>query len=187
MRLAGWALDAAEARWSKLGQSSAWSGAALVGVAWGLLALDRLGGLAFTEPRAFTRLAIAGVWGALGLTVGIWAIGRVLNGRAAGEGAPTSAVDSMWSTFAVVGWSHLPVAGLATVVLIVAGAMQILGPGLIVAVVVFAMLMPFALVTGVRHVAATSSSRAAAIVAIPYLVWLLVVARPALDSIGHLL
>lgn len=62
-----------------------------------------------------------------------------------------------------------------------------LGPGLVVAAIVFTLAVPVALVTGVRHIASSSIMRAVAIVAIPYMVRLLVVIRHELDSIQHLL
>jgi hypothetical protein len=76
---------------------------------------------------------------------------------------------------------------LAIVVFIAAGVLQILGPGLAVATVVFVVVVPFALVTGVRHVTGSSVVRASGIVAIPYVVWMAVVVRYLLNSIQHLL
>ena len=65
--------------------------------------------------------------------------------------------------------------------------MQLLGPGLAVAVLVFAGLLPLALVTGVRHVFQLGLPRAVLAVAVPYVAWLLVVARHVLGQVQHLL
>jgi hypothetical protein len=179
-------LRAADERWARLSTKSVWSATAIVTVTWSLIALDRLGGLALTEPRAFARLAVIGIWGWLALGLSVFAAVRV-SAKAAAPDARVRSVVSLERVLSVVGWAHVPVMALAVVVFISAGALQILGPGLVVAAVVFAVAVPFALVTGVRHIAASSIMRAIAIVAIPYAVWLLVVIRHALDSIQHLL
>ena len=182
-------LRSADERWARRTSGSVWSAAAIVAVAWGLIALNRLGGLSFTDPRAFVRVTLTGIWGWLALGACLWLVVRVST-----RAAPTDALDDADSSvvrlermLCVVGWAHTPIVVLAIVVFIAAGVLQILGPGLVVATVVFALFVPFALVTGVRHVAGSSIVWASAIVAIPYVVWLLVVVRNARDSIQHLL
>ena len=53
-------------RWARVGPQSLYSAAALVVVAFGLLALNRFGGLTTSAPRAFIRLTLVGVWGWIG-------------------------------------------------------------------------------------------------------------------------
>ncbi len=148
--------------------------------------MNRLGGLTLTDPRAFVRLTVIGIWGWLALGLSLWAVVRVF-AKAAAPDAPVRPVVPLDRMLSVVGWAHTPIAALAIVVFIAAGALQLLGPGLVVATVVFALFIPFALVTGVRHVAGSSVMRAIAMIAIPYAVWILVIVRHALDSIQHLL
>jgi hypothetical protein len=180
-------LATADGRWSRVEERPVWSAASLVVVAWGLIALNRIGGLALSEPRAVARLTVVGVWGWLALAVAIWSIATVgLRGSHSGI-RRDRAHASLPPVLAVVGWSHLPVVALAVVVFIAAGALRILGPGLFVAVAAFSALVPFALVTGVRHVFRTSTLAAIAVVAVPYLIWLVVVVRHSLGAIQHLL
>jgi len=179
-------LRAADERWAGRTSGSVWTAAAIVAVTWGLFALNRLGGLALTEPRAFARLAVVGIWGWLALGVAVWAAIRVSDIVAA-RGASLQPAVPLDRVLSVVGWAHTPIVALAIVVFVAAGALEILGPGLVVATIVFAAAVPFALVTGVCHVAGSSIMRTIAIVALPYSVWLHIIVRHALDSVQHLL
>jgi hypothetical protein len=153
----------------------------VVVVAWGLIALSRVGGLALDAPRALGRLTVAGVWGWLALTVAIWAI--------AGFVAASHRHDlrSLQLTLAVVGLAHAPVIAVAGVILIAAGALEVLGPSRIVAAVSLGAVMPLALITGVEHIFGFGYRWAAATVLLPYAAWLAVVARPSLAKVEHLL
>ncbi len=160
-------------RWARVGPEAVWSGLALVLVAWGLMAINRLGGLTFDAPRAFLRLTVVGVWGWLGLALAIWLVA----GRA----------SSLRRVLAVTGWVHVPVVGLAVLIFVVAGAFEVLGPGLIGAIVVFGVLIPSALVLGAEEVFGLERLRAVAVVSIPYLAWTVLVVRHVLGQVGHLL
>jgi hypothetical protein len=181
MNLVDRSLGPLQDRWTAVRPGSEWAGAAVVAVAWGLIALSRLGGLAVDAPRALTRLTVVGVWGWLALAVAIWMI--------AGCVAPVHRLDvrALQVTLAVVGLAHTPIIVLASVVLIAAGALRVLGPGLVVAVVSLVAVMPLALITGVDHVFGLGTRRAAATVLVPYAAWLAVIALPSLEQIEHLL
>jgi hypothetical protein len=173
-------------RWDFLGPSSVWSAIALELVASLLMALNRFGGLAVTEPRSVLRLVLVGVWGWLGLAVGIWAVAGLLARAAQAPGRP-SASASLQLTLAMVGWAYVPIAALGVVILIAAGLMQLLGPGLVVGALVVGVALPAALVTGTQHVFRLRLLGAAAAVAVPYAIWLLVVARHVFIQVRHLL
>ena len=178
--------DRTSLRWDFLGPSSVWSAIAFVLVASFLMALNRFGGLAVTEPRSVLRLALVGIWGWLGLAVGIWMVAGLLS-RAAQEPARHSASASLQLTLAMVGWAYLPIAALGVVVLFAAGLMQLLGPGLVVGVFVVGVALPVALATGAQQVYGLSLVRAVAVVAVPYSIWLFVVARHVFIQLRHLL
>lgn len=173
-------------RWDFLDPSSVWSAIALVLLASFLMALNRFGGLAVTEPRSVLRLALVGIWGWLALTVGIWVVAGFLSRAAQTSGRP-SAPASLQLTLAMVGWAHLPIAALGVVILVAAGLMQLLGPGLVVGALVVGVALPAALVTGTQHVFRLSVARAVAAVAVPYGIWLLVVVRHMFTQLRHLL
>ncbi len=168
-------------RWDPVRSGRVWAGVAVVVAAWGLIALGRLGGLAIDAPRALTRLTVVGVWGWFGLGIAIWAIAVV----PASSGSRR--VGSLTLTFAVVGLSHAPIIMLAGVILIAAGALEVLGPGRAVAAISLVVVMPLALITGVAHIFEFSTRRAAATVLLPYAAWLAVVVRPSLEQVEHLL
>ncbi|MDX2381890.1 MAG: hypothetical protein QNM02_19290 [Acidimicrobiia bacterium] len=174
------ALGSLRDRWAVIGPRSLWAGAAVVVAAWGLIALSRLGGLAVDAPRALARLALVGVWGWLALALAIW-----VGAQLAAPGR--RGVRSLQSTLAIVGLAHTPIIVLASVVLIAAGALEVLGPGMIVAALSLAVVMPLALITGVDHVFGFGARRAAVTVVLPYTLWLVVVARGSLRQVEHLL
>jgi hypothetical protein len=174
------------ARWERLTPRSVWPAIALVLVASGLMAITRVGGLVVDEPRSSLRLMLIGVWGWLGLAIGIWATGRTLS-HASATTRPPPLLTSLALTLAMVGWAHVPVIVLGLVVFVAAGLMQLLGPGLVVGAVVLAVALPVALVTGTRHVFALSWTGAAVAVVVPYAFWLLIAARHVHRQISHLL
>lgn len=184
MSVATPSLGALRERSTALEPRSIWAAAAVVAAAWGLIALARLGGLALDAPRAATRLTLRGVWGWLALSVAIWGIaGRLARGAARGG----AGVRSLELTLAMTGLAHAPIIAVAGVLLIAAGLLQLLGPGLIVASIALAVVVPLALLTGVQHIFGLSVGRAAATIALPYAGWLAVVVRPLLDQVAHLL
>ena len=159
---------------------------ALVVAASLVIAWSRFGGLAVDAPRAFLRMVLVGVWGWLGLGAGISLVGRFLSAAvalaAAGRPAP-----SLERTLAAVGFAHLPVLLLGVVILVGAGALQILGPSQVVAVVVFGFWFPALLVVAAGAQFGLDLLRAIVVVAVPYGCWLAFVGRHLLDQVQHLL
>jgi hypothetical protein len=167
-------------RWRRVGPESLWSAAGLVLVGAGILALTRLGGLVVDAPRAVLRLMLVGVWGWVGLSVAIWLTITATSGSAGPR-------PGLVHTLAIAGIAHAPVVALGVVVFVSAGVLDLLGPGMVTAWFVFAFWFPAMLVTGAAAGLHRSVPVAAASVAAPYLVWLVVVGRHVLDRIGHLL
>ncbi|MFQ5556827.1 MAG: hypothetical protein ACE5GB_04880 [Acidimicrobiales bacterium] len=173
-------------RWARVGPAAFWPAAALAVGASALLALNRFGGLVVETPRAFARMTLVGVYGWLGLTLTVWLIGS--RGRAQRDhDDPPWWSGSLQITLVAVGLAHLPLLVLGGVVLVSAGLFRILGPGLIVAIFVLSFWFPAALVTAARHTHRLSLRRAAAVVGMPYLLWLALVGRHLLGQIQHLL
>jgi len=173
-----------QARWNRVGPQSVWSAAATVTLASTLLALNRFGGLATTEPRPFVKLALIGVWGWIGLALAVWILGSLL---ADAGGQRGSLVTSLIRTAAAVGLAHAPIIALTVVVFVAADMMQLFGPGLVTAVIVFAVWFPAWLLAGTRSALRISLPRATAAVALSYGAWLHVVGRHLLGQIVHLL
>ncbi len=169
------ALRLHEGQWDRVDPGSLVAGAGVAVGASLLLALTRVGGLVVTEPRAFLRLALVGIWGWLGLAAVIWALSRGRSG------------DTLGVTAAAVGLAHTPVLVLALVVFTAANLLQQLGPGLVVAWFVFAFWFPANLTMAAQRSANASLLRAFATMAVPYAIWLVVVGQHLLDRIGHLL
>ena len=180
-------LDRLNGRWERLTPRSVWPAIALVLVASGLIAMTRVGGLVIDEPRSSLRLVLVGVWGWLGLAIGIWATGWTLSHASATTRPPPPPLTSLGLSLAMVGWAHVPVIVLGVVVFVAAGLMQLLGPGLVVGAVVLAVALPVALMTGTRHVFGLSWVGAAVAAVVPYAFWLLVAARHVHRQINHLL
>ncbi|MDH4279359.1 MAG: hypothetical protein OEW83_14910 [Acidimicrobiia bacterium] len=86
-----------------------------------------------------------------------------------------------------MGLAHLPLLVLGIVVFASVGLFDIVGPGLVVAVFVAGFWFPAGLVMAVAHVHRLSLIRAALVVALPYLFWLMTVGRHFHDRIQHLL
>lgn len=159
--------------------SSVASSAAIVGVAAGLLSLNRFGGLAAQAPRAFTRLGLVVVWGWIGLSLMIWmfdaAVGALRPARARFE---QIAVD--------VGRAHLPLAGLAIVLFVAAGALQLRWPGLIASLIVFGWWFPAGLVGAARPDADAPIGRYLVTTLAAYALWVAAVGRHLDHQLGHL-
>lgn len=180
VRLLG--LDAA--RWSRVRPDSVWSGAAVVVVASTLLALNRFGGLASTTPRAFMQLVLIGIWGWIALALILWVLGSLL---ATSDGVVRPLTTTLLRIVAVVGLAYAPVIVLTVVVFVAADVMQLFGPGLVTAVVVFGAWLPAWLLAGTKAVLRISLPRTCVVVAASYGAWLHVVGRYLLGQIGHLL
>lgn len=171
-------------RWDRTGPRSLPSGAAVVIVASGLLSLIRFGGLVFEAPRSFARLMLVGVWGWLLLTLAVAGVAFVA-GVVPRERVGAS--ERLERALAITARSHLPLLALVGVVMVSGFFLRIYGPGAIASVFVLGVWFPAALVTGVRAATGARWRTAALVVAGPYLVWCLLIARHLLDQIEHLL
>ena len=173
-------------RWARVGPHTLWSATALVAAASVLMALNRFGGALVDAPRAFLRLALVGVWGWLGLSVAIWLIAVRLP-NLSGRSANRPRRGSLQHTLAAAGVAHIPLLLLGLVIFVAAAMLELLGPGLVAATFVFGFWFPAGLVTAIRHAHGLTLARALAVVAGPYVIWLLVIGRHLLGQVQHLL
>lgn len=168
------------AKWQRVGPGSLTSAGALVVVASFLLALNRIGGLVVHEPRSFVRLVLVGVWGWIGMAVLATAV-LVVNGSARGGSGRT-----LRTTLAVVGAAHVPLIWASVVLFLGASMLQLLWPGLITVVFVFAFWFPAAVGIGLRVSCGAPVRTAAAATAVAYAAWVTVVGRHLYDQLAHL-
>lgn len=167
-----------ESSWDRLAHEGSLGGAALVAMgAYVVLAFDRFGPQGFFAPRATIRFLLAGFYGWLWLAVAAWVLGWIL----VRSGARFEPV------FRVYGFAHLPMLVLAVTIQVISVLFRLPGPALLVAVFGFVLWMPALLVAATRTSFSVGRMKAVAIVAGPYLVWLLVVGRSLVAQLGHLL
>lgn len=173
-------------RWARLGPMSMWPATVLAVGASLVMAWNRFGGVAADAPRAFLRLTLVGVWGWLGLAVAIWLATELVRAVSEREedDPPPAALER---TLALVGLAHAPVLLLGVVIFFSAGLLQVLGPGMVVAVFVYGFWSPALLVAAVTYALDLRPLVAVVVVSVPYAVWLLVVGRHLLDQVQHLL
>lgn len=174
------------AKWVRVGPGSLWPGVAFAVSASFLMALNRFGGLIIDTPRAFTRLALVGIYGWLGLSLALWGIttaSYTIRPRGGGPVEP----PGLTHTIAGVGIAHSPVLVLGMVIFAAANLLQILGPGKLAAMLILGFWFPAALVTAARYSHRLSWPRAVATAVVPYLLWLLVVGRHLMGQVEHLL
>lgn len=146
--------------------------------AWVLIGWTRLGGFVLTEPQAFVRFLLIGIYGWLGLGLAMWLVALVV----VSEQRP-----SIWSFFRIAGNGHLPVLTAAFIVAFIAGLLGVAGIGLWISGVMVGLWMPTMLTAGVMHATGLSLARAAVVAIVPQLVWLATVGRRAADQLSHLL
>jgi hypothetical protein len=167
-------------KWERVGEGSLTSAAALVVVASFLLALNRFGGLVIDEPRSFVRLVLVGVWGWIGMAVVATAV-LVVSGSARGGSGRT-----LRATLAVIGAAHVPLIWASVMLFLGAGMLQLLWPGLIMVVLVFAFWFPAAVGIGLRVSCGARVGVAVAATAVSYAAWVTVVGRHLYDQLAHL-
>lgn len=175
-----------DTKWTRVGPASLSSALALAVAASVVMALNRFGGQLIDAPRSFVRLTLVGVWGWVGLAFAVWLIATPMPVSADQAGDPPSS-GSFRHTLAAVGFAHTPLLVLGLVIFVAAGLLQTLGPGLVVAVFVVGFWFPAVLTIATRHTHDLNPVRAASVVAVPYLMWLLVIGRHLLGQVQHLL
>lgn len=182
--LARW-LRVDDERWLGVTPRSLPTGAVVAVFAAVVIAFDRFGGASFQGFRAFTRLVLVGVWGWIGLGVGIALVGligsRLVPSRV-GERQPSVQV-----AIAGAGLAHVPVLVFGGVIFFSAGALDILGPGGVTAVVVFLVWFPATLVAATRHTNDADVAASLVMTAPVYGVWWLLAGSHLLDQVRHLL
>ena len=167
-------------RWKRVGPGSLTTAAALVVVASFLLALNRIGGLVVDEPRSFVRLVLVGVWGWIGMAVVAAAV-LVVSGSARGGSGRT-----LRTTLAVIGTAHVPLIWASVVLFLGAGMLQLLWPGLIIVIFVFAFWFPAAVGIGLRISCGARVGGAVAATTVAYAAWVTVIGRHLYDLLAHL-
>lgn len=170
-------------RWRSITADMFFVGAFTVFGASLVLAFNRFGGLLVNSPQRFAQLLLFGVWGWLLLGAGIWFAGRVVVDRVGSNADQPSLVKTLTS----VGFAHRPVLMLGAVLFISTGLLQITGPGLVVAVIVFGVWFPALLTLSVQHSRYIELQDALMVVVVPYVLWLLIVGRHLVNQVAHLL
>jgi hypothetical protein len=164
--------------WNRLTEEATVAGAAAVTIgAFAIFVWDRSGLQAVVAPRASFRLVLIGFYGWVGLTLAIGAVARFVRGINVRSGVMGR----------LVGLAHFPLFVLAIVIQGAAVALQVQGPGLVMAVFVFAFWMPAQLVAATRAAYALETGEAMLVVGGPYLLWSIVVGGALMRQVGHLL
>lgn len=148
-----------------------------------VLAFNRFGGLLIDFPQRFAQMLLFGVWGWLFLGTGIWFAGRLVVDRVGSNADQPTLVKTLTS----VGFAHRPILILGAVLFVSTGLLQFTGPGLVVAVFVFGVWFPALLTLSVEYSRYIERRDALMVVAVPYVLWLLIVGRHLINQIAHLL
>ncbi len=156
-------------------------GAAVASIsAFTLLALNRFGGQGIATPRAPVRFVLTGFYSWIALAGLLWLSARFTNHS-------NGSFQTLRQFVTLSGAAHFPVIVLGLVLFVSVGLFQLVGPGLVAAVFVFAFWMPAMLVAGTKWVFGLRIGRAMGVVAVPYLAWLATTGRYVLSLVGHLL
>lgn len=148
-----------------------------------IISFNRFGGLFIDAPQEFAQLGLTVIWGWVFLGVSIWWIGKFVAAR---EGS-NAEQPSLATTMTSVGFAHRPIVVLGAVLFVTVGLLRINGPGLVVAIFVFAFWLPILLTLSVEYSRFIRAQAAFAVIALPYLIWLAVFGRHILSRIAHLL
>lgn len=170
-------LRADRATWERHAVMARLSSASLVAMgAYAVLAFDRFGLQGLFAPRATIRMLLTGFYGWLWLAAASWVIARLVLSRSA----------PFPNLFRLYGLAHLPLLIVAITIQFFSIALQMSEPALAVAAFAFVVWMPALLVAAARQAFDLETRRALVVVALPYLVWLLVVGRSLGTQLGHL-
>lgn len=146
-----------------------------------VLSFNRFGGLVLGAPQEFLQLLVYPLWGWLGLGASIWWLGDRMVERVGSDADQPDIVTTLTS----VGFAHRPLLVWGAVMFISTGLFQITGPGLVVAVIVFGLWLPYLLAMSVQHSRYISVRDAFMVVAVPYVLWLVIVGRHLLGQLSH--
>lgn len=167
-----------QARWKELDRATNEAAIALVIGTFVVLAWNRFGTQGVFSPRASVRMLLVGIYGWLGLAVGLSLMARLFGDRSQ---------PRIVALLRLTGFAHGPLLAVAVVMLVMAGFLQVLGPALVLAVITFSFAMPANLIAATRTHFDVAFPRAMGIVVAPYLVWVLLVGTYLERSVGHLL
>ncbi len=145
--------------------------------AYGILAWNRFGLLSFTAPRAPVRFLLIGFYSWVAIAGVLWLAARRTS---PGTVRPKDAAIAA----SIV---HIPLVALGFFVAIVAGFAQILGPGVILAVVVVGLWMPALLARAMHDLVGLPWARAVLPAVVIQCVWLAGTGRYLHGQVGHLL
>lgn len=166
------------AAWERFSrQKTPFSAGVIAMGAYALVAWDRFGFQALVAPRASARVLLIGFYGWLGLAALSRLVGRRLTGR------QVDLIDAI----RLYGVAHMPLLAVAVAAQAFGVMFELAGPGRVVAGFAATVWLPGQLLAATRALFGVGSSRAAAIVAVPYLAWVGLVGVQLARQIGHLL
>ncbi|MGI9622522.1 MAG: hypothetical protein ACR2PK_06770 [Acidimicrobiales bacterium] len=171
-------------RWERATADSLWVAFAVAVAASVVLSLNRFGGLAVETPRAFLRMALIGVYGWLGVGMGIWLFAWGLNRL---NRHRSQVRVSIAHSLVVAGFSHIPLLALGGAIFISATMLQVFELGNVLAWMVIGLWFPATLVSAARSTWRVSTIDAVLVVAVPYTVWIMTVWQHIHTQIQHLL
>lgn len=159
--------------------------------AWLIMAWSRFGFQGVSAPRAAVRFMLIGFYAWMGLALLLWLASKLIadsnpNSSPSPDPAPDPVPDPV-TLIRLTGLAHRPLVVIGLVLQVTGFFLPTPGVGLVVAVAGLALWMPAMLVGALIWARPRPIVRAAAVVALPYLVWLAVVARFLDSQIGHLL
>lgn len=177
MRTLGMLLQINQLTWSTVGHQQLRGRTMSVLFAYGVLAWNRFGLLTFSAPRIPMRFLLYGVYAWLGLALVVW-----LASHLSSKGPATLRDAAVGTAIA-----HTPLVGLSFFIAIIAGFARIFGPGVIMAIFVFAFWMPALLARSFHDVARLPWAQSIGAAVVAQLVWLATLGRYLNDQVGHLL
>jgi len=163
--------------WRSFRANGSLAAAALVTIgAFGVFAFDRFGIQGLLAPRATLRMLLVGFYGWIGLAGAVWWAGRRFG-----------ADPGFGTVLRLIGHVHMPLVLVGITIQVLTVSFRLQGPGLVVGLFSALVWMPGMMVAATRELLGLETGTAAAVVLVPYAVWLLVVGGYLLAQVGHLL
>ncbi len=164
--------------WSQVTNGTVNAGFFAVVGAFMLMTLSRFGGQILDAPRAPLRILLTGIWGWLGLSLGIVLLARRIE-------APQR--PSFGRVAASTGMAHGSLILLGMTMFAAVGILQLNGPGMVVGLFVLTFWFPAMLVAATSTLFGLRGRRAVVTALVPYLAWIAIVIAPLFRRFAHLL
>ncbi len=154
--------------------------------AFTLAAWNRFGSQAFLGPRAPVRMILTGIYGWLALSLVVWFIATRIDPELLHDRS-----HSIRRALVAVTVAHFPLIIIGFYIATFGAFIRSPWPGTIIAILTFSFWIPTLLTRALQHLVSLDvrldRGRAMLAIAVPYIVWLLIIGRYLFQQVGHLL